>query len=380
MVPYLRETKKLKNLIEFIDFRNFKNFDFCALKLGEEYNFTINFKELHFDFKIIVGESDTLTSFFNSAIPDSKSKNITFPFFTGLGISQSLKSTKIFFCDPLLHLSKDNKVFWYVGTKKLPTQKILVDILEVLKKQLNVKKMIFWGSSGGGFPALLLSNIFDNSIALVNAPTTTLQFHHNTNAVLNLSETLALCLQDDLDATLDLSAFSKRKNNAIILQNNKDKVFIQYHLKPYLEGKGINFNDQDILDSHVKLIFKDWGKGHLVAPMHILSNLLRFLEKKDTDLLNGLTAQKLDSIINCDVCISDKGRYLEVKILNIDENSTYAAYLCNGSRVVDKIMYQDSNIFLFEKKYATGNYYIRSFTKFKDDRFVVINNSISFIL
>lgn len=380
MDPHIREVNDLSNYQEFDGLDSFINIDINKLLEGEEYHFSVIYNEIPVDFKFVKGQIQCLAVFFNSALG---AVNKNFPIFTGQGISSSLISTRIYFSDPLLMLSKKNKVFWYIGSEKVPVQDIITSILKILMDKLNIKKTIFWGSSGGGFPALLMSHIFKNSIALVNAPTTTIKHHHRAGSIEQIENTLQKANLGEIKSCLDLCEVSQNENKAIILQNNNDKNFIKYHLEPYLKCNGLELKDSSLLNrvNTIKVIYEDWGDGHLVPPKDIIINLLRLLEKSSTDFEESLTPERIQSVVDCSVLVEIKGQYLCTRILNIYEEATYAVYLYKERKLIDRIMYQNNASFVFlKKKYSKGQFFIKVFVRFKNDNFVLIRDSITFYL
>ncbi|WP_368928936.1 hypothetical protein [Alcaligenes faecalis] len=101
-----------------------------------------------FDFLLRLGEGEVAFVFFNSAAP--KKNEIKVPVFSSKGISSGLKSTKIYVSDPFMHISGENRCFWYLSSNKIDSQEIIKKILCHLFDLIKIKRILFWGSSGGG--------------------------------------------------------------------------------------------------------------------------------------------------------------------------------------------------------------------------------------
>src|SRR5690606_12858701 len=156
-----------------------------------------------FDFLIKTGELKNTFVVFNSAVPDKEF--VKTPIFTSRKLLSDLKSHRIHVSDPFIDLSDGFRCFWYLSSKKIDVQNIIKNILSHLFFLMDAERVVFWGSSGGGYPALLYSYEFENSIALVNAPTTTIKKHHKADFILeSMNKALGEFYGDEVSGFLDL--------------------------------------------------------------------------------------------------------------------------------------------------------------------------------
>src|SRR5699024_1872257 len=80
---------------------------------------------------------------------------------------------RVFVSDPSLVLDEDLMLAWYAGNSHQPNlQEILTDVLRKIAEDLESKKVVFFGGSGGGFASLYFAGQFENSLALVFNPQT----------------------------------------------------------------------------------------------------------------------------------------------------------------------------------------------------------------
>ena len=79
---------------------------------------------------------------------------------------------QISIADPSIREDNSVGIGWFAGNEQLPLQKVFPGFISKLAKQLNVDRVIFHGSSAGGFAALYYSWCLEGSIACVSVPQT----------------------------------------------------------------------------------------------------------------------------------------------------------------------------------------------------------------
>lgn len=80
--------------------------------------------------------------------------------------------------DPALMEPGEFSLAWYAGQPGLALQQVLSDIIRDAMRHLGAERVIFCGSSGGGFASLYYSWHFPGSVALVGVPQTNMRSYH----------------------------------------------------------------------------------------------------------------------------------------------------------------------------------------------------------
>ncbi|OOF69973.1 hypothetical protein, partial [Rodentibacter caecimuris] len=85
------------------------------------------------------------------------------------------KENIIYYNDPTLYLG-NIRIGWGVGNTEEHYLINIFNLLDIIRDKANIKKdkILFYGSSAGGFMSLLLSSMMKGSTALVNNPQTTI--------------------------------------------------------------------------------------------------------------------------------------------------------------------------------------------------------------
>lgn len=324
-----------------------------------------------FDFLIKTGELKNTFVVFNSAVPDKEF--VKTPIFTSRKLLSDLKSHKIHVSDPFIDLSDGFRCFWYLSSKKIDVQNIIKNILSHLFFLMDAERVVFWGSSGGGYPALLYSYEFENSIALVNAPTTTIKKHHKADFILeSMNKALGEFYGDEISGFLDLKEID-RNNAAFILLNKNDRVFREKHVIPYVKHKkeisidGFN----DFVSDEIVVMAGDWGQGHLVAPTGLVKNIFKCLEYKKFERKNLFNKNRVSSLKEMKVRAERKGEELYFFIDGVSEKAKFAFYVYVNGEIKEKIGYQKSNVYVIKEYDERLRYRVSGFVKFDVDGFIV---------
>jgi pimeloyl-ACP methyl ester carboxylesterase len=193
-------------------------------------------------------------------------KTLALPQFGGKFLDTYVPASVIGLADPSLALSPDLTAAWYAGHEGFELQQFLPAFLQQIADACDAKRVIFLGSSVGGFAALYYSWRFPQSIAIVTNPQTDIDrfyLRHRTvyRAVCRPSlpdnEPLSTVITSDL-----VSCYAKRFDNTVIyLQSAADPTHIRNHFSPFLGAIKI--------DNHRRLLARlaYWGReGHKQPP------------------------------------------------------------------------------------------------------------------
>lgn len=151
--------------------------------------------------------------------------------------------------DPLLEIYfKCNLlVSWYLDTNKFSITKHIRSIIEKVSSLPNQDNILFFGTSGGGFPAVKYASIFNQGTLLSNSPLYIDEHPY--------FETLTSILAQNGDALFEetrVDGIIKKYGQPkyiILLTNEKDVYHLEYHTRPFvrfLKEAGM----EKILDYH----------------------------------------------------------------------------------------------------------------------------------
>ncbi|KEO61179.1 hypothetical protein DT23_10625 [Thioclava indica] len=143
--------------------------------------------------------------------------------------------------DPSLRLSETLTMSWYAGDHLFDAQRLIAEFCKAAAKALGASKVIYFGTSGGGFAALYYSSQHPDSLALVGNPQTDIRKYYQRR----VNTYLETCWPDlasieDLKGQIatnvcDLYAQSI-SNSVIYLQNSTDAFHLFGHMAPFLSG------------------------------------------------------------------------------------------------------------------------------------------------
>jgi len=140
--------------------------------------------------------------------------------------------------DPSLDRHEKLALGWFAGDDELPLQPLLSAYLEDLVGELSVERVVFMGSSGGGFAALFYSWHLADSVAVVKIPQTRILAYRRAA----YDRYLNACWPNGMEAygedapVLDLThLYSKQMNNQVIfIQNTFDTHHMYEHMIPFV--------------------------------------------------------------------------------------------------------------------------------------------------
>lgn len=216
-----------------------------------------------------------LNIFFNPIISSDKlyvlspgyleRKIYTHPYFQRLSWTESINANCIIITDPTLSLHDDIGIAWFQGKRKKFALPLIVKVIDKFRSHLNVpkKRVIFFGSSAGGFASLMMSSLMNGASCVVNNPqTNVLNFRENIvdkmlercYSGLTKSEVMA----NFLPRLSVVNFFDANKNipNCIYIQNVSDVEHYNDHFIPFLTHLGILFSSSDKRNSFDNIIVK----------------------------------------------------------------------------------------------------------------------------
>lgn len=180
---------------------------------------------------------------------------------------------------------------WYSGHEGFFSQKILPQLFKNIAEIGDFERTIFFGSSGGGYAALLYSSLFSNSIAVAAAPQTSMHKYYSGHIKryregcwpsLSTDEQLSDVICTDL-----CSLYSSLKPNTIIyLQSAGDQFHTRNHFAPFVDSISKVRNSRFIFHSefwgglsHSRSItieaYTPWLRAALLSPSIEVDDILQ---------------------------------------------------------------------------------------------------------
>lgn len=203
------------------------------------------------------------------------------PMIAGLGVSREVDVNRIFISDPSLIISSTMNLAWYAGNSKQRLQQILQDIIGKIVSSFGSEKLVFFGTSGGGFASLYLSSQFPGSLAIVANPQTNIA-KYEPEPVSSFAETCFEVTGSDAveklphSVTTDLvKVYSKPLENTVAyMQNSLDGFHIIGHRNPFM-------NNLHYSNAVFELMGDDWGEGHAAPPKALITDVLNVATSDD---------------------------------------------------------------------------------------------------
>lgn len=164
--------------------------------------------------------------------------------------------------DPALLEPGEFSLAWYSGQPGLALQQALPAVIGDVMRHLGASRVIFVGSSGGGFASLYYSWHFPDSVALVSVPQTNMRTYHKGHIRRcreglwpGVSSDAAL---SDLICTDVCQLYARKVPNTVIyLQSAGDRFHLQSQMLPFAAAI------TSVKDSRFVLQCDFWGRlGH----------------------------------------------------------------------------------------------------------------------
>lgn len=233
-----------------------------------------------FDTFFVRKNSPYLFVFFSGARDPSKSK---LPYFNRWSWAPQIPGSCLFVSDPTLYLDAEKlRLGWYVGSDKHDWMNSTIQLVRKVAQLLGVddSKIIFYGSSGGGFAALKAVGLLNNGVAIaINPQTDILKYNKEpVNEFLSKSfHKVASEIPDNIKRER-FSVFSglarSKKAKFILLQNVQDISHYKKHYLPLCAYLGLDAEDKKIALNRYNTWLYDCESGHGPEPKELIPLLL----------------------------------------------------------------------------------------------------------
>ncbi|GAA3711325.1 hypothetical protein GCM10022377_25970 [Zhihengliuella alba] len=215
--------------------------------------------------------ADTTLVLFHSALSPNMQ---TLPVFSGLGVTRGLDVNVVCVADPSLELDDELNIGWFSGNSRQPLQQDLPGVLRHVVEGLAAEHLAFFGTSAGGFAALLYAAHFPGSLAVPVNPQIILRDFSDVDV---LSYGRSAFGAPDLAAARtalterisgDLRETYAGRGDVTIgyVQNLRDGRHFWRHLSHFMLAV------QDTAD--LLVLADDWGMGHVPPPKSVNRTIL----------------------------------------------------------------------------------------------------------
>ncbi len=203
----------------------------------------------------------------------ASSRNVDkFPNFNRWSWADQFPGTVLCIADPTLAADSNLLLGWYVGTTEINVSTELVKLVRRISEALDIKRknIIFYGSSGGGFAAMMLAPLLGEGATAIAINPQTRIIKYNKSMV---DYFLATCFtgvsseQTERIYLRRLSAIHAWNSDAalstrlLLIQNAHDSHHYRSHFRPMLDALCIPENDTTD-DGRIRTLTFEDQRGH----------------------------------------------------------------------------------------------------------------------
>jgi hypothetical protein len=247
-------------------------------------------KHINYDFFLSVRPGTVLLCHFHGNAPREGNE---LPVFTGLGVTNSIATSKFVPSDPGLALDASLSLAWHFGCEGIPLQAMTISIVKKLQTILHAPRVVAWGGSGGGFAIIRVVKDVPNAIALVWNPQTSIakfydkEFVERYRRIAFSASAVGGTFPSDGEQfpSLCTAEFVAGYQGRILYMQESTDGHVKDHLEPFLTnfcGKALsNITDSSkfsgFVNHHLYLHLGHWGNGHVPPSKDSLTKVLTLL-------------------------------------------------------------------------------------------------------
>ncbi|MGM7680231.1 hypothetical protein [Microbacterium sp. A94] len=218
-------------------------------------------------------------------------KKYSLPRFERFATLKETEYSSLYFSDPTLGLSRDLELGWYTGWRGINVHYWLAEWANRVASAFGCSKIVFCGSSGGGFASLQASSYLPGSIAVPFNPQTSVNMYLVDGERDHAQRRYYQYVYPELipggwagrdpgkDWTETLSGLTSavRKyetplaNYVFYVQNKNDYIHVRDHKTPFIECVS-SVNSESHLKSHFYFDEYDGPAGHIVPDRPLYLN------------------------------------------------------------------------------------------------------------
>lgn len=221
------------------------------------YVYAVQYNRIHFLYSPVRDSIGLLIAFHGARVANyhNTGEMAPLPLFRGYDYTEKINNVSVLsICDPLLYeYSKSElRLSWFLDTAKFKNTKHITDIIEHARQIEKSDNLLFFGSSGGGFPAIKYAGIFKQKALLGNSQLILDKYYYFAEFVKILSEHDDKIIESpDICRLLEQYGFPQK----IVLYVNKlDTHHFENHAEPfcnYLKNSGhLHILDYNPFEGH----------------------------------------------------------------------------------------------------------------------------------
>lgn len=214
-----------------------------------------------------IGQGDQLTIGFHGAI-DRDRKHL--PFFERFASSDGFPGSVLLLCDASLYASPTLRLAWYLGLAEADLEPHVHDTIAAAVRASGATRLVFHGSSGGGFAALKFASRYDGATAFViNPQTDATRYFERLSAMMldacfgGISIDEARIRYSDRMSCVARYASARPRTRIYYLQNRSDRFHLEQHMKPFQQAIA------SLREDGVRFVVEDFGQGHAPPPADV---------------------------------------------------------------------------------------------------------------
>lgn len=201
-------------------------------------------------------------------------KKYELPVFARWNYQNIFNSSILSISDPALLLDGYLRIGWFAGTSQLDIAQFVSEVVIKVADQLGVThdRIIFWGSSSGGFASILLaSKIAGASFVSINGQSTINNYYaghvEDYRKVFDSQSSIDEILQDyqsrwSIIVALHESYKKGLSTKGVVVQNIVDEMHYLKHYTPFCEHFGLSLEGGKSSDYELWSLLFEHQKGH----------------------------------------------------------------------------------------------------------------------
>jgi predicted esterase YcpF (UPF0227 family) len=181
--------------------------------IDDNANNWYNYKDLNFLIKF-KNTNSKLVILFHGALPNIDDRDCCFR-----GYNYDIEDTNIIcVSDILISIYKNFQISWFLSSNKHNINNIYIEVFDYLINKQNYKKIIFTGSSGGGYPSLYFASYYKKIALIANSQIYPEKYWHYKDLIQKLKENDDFLLYENHDI------------EKIIINQQPEKIYLYQNL------------------------------------------------------------------------------------------------------------------------------------------------------
>jgi len=313
---------------------------------------------------------------------DRSGKNL--PLFARWNYGNVLGAHVLSITDPTLYLSENLDLGWYIGTKEQNATEGIVEIALRCAKAVGIpcNKIIFSGSSGGGFAAIQAAAMMPEGKAIAINPQTDITKHlirgylENISGCKSIEEGKLLygCRWNAIEA-LESAISAGRSPKILYVQNINDTSHFTNHFMPFAKNFTLPTAEGDSVNDNFMAIIYAGPSGHVAES----SAEIRRINESGIPFLLGIRVVSDNPLPSTKVYLTNNELMAVVEgAIGNKADCEYACYLYHNNSVIEQVWYQAGNTFNFTLK-KDGPYKCRGYIRNKNgDKYGIDSLPVTF--